>query len=362
MEVDSKEPCKYGVDCYQRNENHHKRFSHPPKPPNSPATSKSPEQKRKLSPESAKLSETCEENSKKFKATNLSEPSRSLESEHQASSNDNETLSDPIENEEEENGDLLQTSKLFIKEKFLFDMPEDFYAFWEFCVSQSKGNQKPEEIFKKFGLNLVGPFDVLAGKFNEQNQFEPEDYLRHWRYYYDPPEFQVRKSNKCDNFVFSFELFLVHRLFFKKTKVVCITVTGEMILMTNASLQRTMLRKTVNLALLLTISSWQQCMHRLALHAHGRIFGFNRRIHFRHYLDEDLQLTPFNRPSALAMKKSLENFAKERNICVDVKEYLNNLKARNVKTVCKTFHRAGLIVAFNRKTTVGYRPLIETEG
>lgn len=38
-------------------------------------------------------------------------------------------------------------------------------------------------------LLLVGPFDVLAGVLSVN--FESEDVLRHWRYYYDPPEFQV---------------------------------------------------------------------------------------------------------------------------------------------------------------------------
>lgn len=70
-------------------------------------------------------------------------------------------------------------------------MPDDFYRFWDFCKSHCKDGQKPEQIFEKFGLELVGPFDVLAGKFQNADLFEPGDYLRHWRYYYDPPEFQT---------------------------------------------------------------------------------------------------------------------------------------------------------------------------
>lgn len=87
---------------------------------------------------------------------------------------------------------LLDSPADFISAKFLVKMPNDFYDFWEFCKVESKNKSNPENLFKKFGLNLVGPFDVLAKKFDNIEPFEPGDYLRHWRFYYDPPEFQVR--------------------------------------------------------------------------------------------------------------------------------------------------------------------------
>lgn len=77
-------------------------------------------------------------------------------------------------------------------------------------------------------------------------------------------------------------------------------------------------------------------------------------------MDNDAQLTPFNRPAALAVKKSLEDFAQRRNIALDT--FHSNSKARNNRAVCKTFHKAGLIVPYDRKTSVGYRPLIESDG
>jgi hypothetical protein len=39
------------------------------------------------------------------------------------------------------------------------------------------------------GLRLVGPFDILAGA--HKNTQNPQQHLHlHWRYFYDPPEFQ----------------------------------------------------------------------------------------------------------------------------------------------------------------------------
>lgn len=71
-------------------------------------------------------------------------------------------------------------------------MPDDFYLFWEFCKELSK--QNPKEAFKSVGLILVGPYDVLEETFEvtEQNN---DKFVLHWRYYYDPPEFQVSLLN-----------------------------------------------------------------------------------------------------------------------------------------------------------------------
>jgi hypothetical protein len=47
------------------------------------------------------------------------------------------------------------------------------------------------EALKDAGLLLVGPFDVLSGKLKEAKWRKLSLYVTHWRYYYDPPEFQV---------------------------------------------------------------------------------------------------------------------------------------------------------------------------
>lgn len=40
------------------------------------------------------------------------------------------------------------------------------------------------------GLQLVGPFDILAGAHKTSSNAQPNYHL-HWRYFYDPPEFQT---------------------------------------------------------------------------------------------------------------------------------------------------------------------------
>lgn len=79
--------------------------------------------------------------------------------------------------------------KDFIKEKFLFDMPTDFYQFWEFCKRLNE--KSPCTALKDAGLLLVGPYDVLANKFLGSEERSEESYLLHWRFFHDPPEFQT---------------------------------------------------------------------------------------------------------------------------------------------------------------------------
>lgn len=62
--------------------------------------------------------------------------------------------------------EMLKDYGVFIRNKFLVEMPIDFYKFWDFCKENVKKDQKPETLFDKFGLTLLGPFDVLAGKFD----------------------------------------------------------------------------------------------------------------------------------------------------------------------------------------------------
>ena len=40
------------------------------------------------------------------------------------------------------------------------------------------------------GLQLVGPFEILAGAHKNSKNPQPNFHL-HWRFFYDPPEFQT---------------------------------------------------------------------------------------------------------------------------------------------------------------------------
>lgn len=109
-----------------------------------------------------------------------------------------------------------------IKHLFLFDMPKCFYSFFDFCESINKDD--PTKAIEFCGLKLVGPYDVLLGittiikllvtpvnllyaytmfcfylgKINLS--FDRTLALCHWRYYYDPPEFQTVLASNSSGF------------------------------------------------------------------------------------------------------------------------------------------------------------------
>lgn len=80
----------------------------------------------------------------------------------------------------------------------------------------------------------------------------------------------------------------------------------------------------------------------------------------RYFLENDVQLSPFNKASALTLKKSIETDAHTKNISLT--SFAAKLKTRNLETVCRTFHKAGLVVPYDRKTDIGYRQLGKSDG
>lgn len=204
-----KTECKYGEKCYQKNPEHLTKYSHiksdDPAENNlsdgSPTTRTS---KRLAETLSIKVPEDGDV--KKRLRTESSSTNSKTENDRPNISpamKDLDFISDIFDREirysqRAEYKTLLESPKDFIRYKFLVQMPEDFFNFWEFCKSICKENVRPETVFEKFGLSLVGPFDVLAGRFDEAPMYEPGDFLRHWRFYFDPPEFQtilVKKSS-----------------------------------------------------------------------------------------------------------------------------------------------------------------------
>ena len=67
-----------------------------------------------------------------------------------------------------------------------FDFPEDLFRFWEF-VNRLRPLEPLQALFDTLNLQLTGPFEVLAGRFDGRTP--RQSILLHWRYYNDPPEF-----------------------------------------------------------------------------------------------------------------------------------------------------------------------------
>lgn len=94
-------------------------------------------------------------------------------------------------------------------------------------------------------------------------------------------------------------------------------------------------------------------------HIHCICFDSQQNLIYRKILDHDVDMTPFNRPIISKIKKALENWVQEKNIQLPKFEELS--KRRNKDVVCKTFHKAGVVVPFDRDSEQGYRQLIESD-
>lgn len=307
-----KSPCKYGTDCYRKNPQHLEEYSHPgPKPQNESEivqeSNNGAETKRPHSLESGNGSETS--------------PKRTKDEPHQ---NHFRMMMDPYEADEEkaskfEYNQWLSDPVLFIKQLFYVTMPEDFYSFWEFCKTIVKPGRGPETAFEQFGLKLVGPFDVLAGKFKEFHRFEPIEYLTHWRFYYDPPEFQtiLVKEKSC-----------VHYGYWRDDA----TIENSQYLIARNDADKGYEMEMVA----------------------ANIFQAVLR-----YFEEDFVATPFNKAQVNKVKKQIEDWATEKGHSLTNRD--EKIGEREEKILCRTFHRLGIVADFNRKTKVGYRPLQLTD-
>lgn len=72
-----------------------------------------------------------------------------------------------------------------LRQLYGFDFPDDLFAFWEFANRLRP--LEPLRALDVLDLRLVGPFEVLAGRFDGRTTRYP--LVLHWRYWGDPPEF-----------------------------------------------------------------------------------------------------------------------------------------------------------------------------
>ncbi len=79
----------------------------------------------------------------------------------------------------------LHQRRARLRAEYGFDFPDDFHRFWEFVNRLAPLG--PLRALEDLGVVLVGPFEVLAGRFD--GRVPRHSLLLHWRYYLDPPEF-----------------------------------------------------------------------------------------------------------------------------------------------------------------------------
>ncbi|CAB0010940.1 unnamed protein product [Nesidiocoris tenuis] len=176
----TKVDCKYGAECYQKNPAHLKKYNHPKK--RERTRESEPPQKRSKNGDDK---EPVEEKDNQTTDRSDTSPSKATDCDAKPIADDTESVA----NSEKElivMAELPDDPAARIKALFLVGMPEDFFEFYKFCSQLQKKPAK--KALAAIGLELVGPFDVLDGSVKDCTQ---EEALRHYRYFYDPPEFQT---------------------------------------------------------------------------------------------------------------------------------------------------------------------------
>ncbi|XP_055433618.1 histone PARylation factor 1 isoform X2 [Bubalus kerabau] len=100
-----------------------------------------------------------------------------------------------------------------VESHYRLPLPEDFYHFWRFCEGLDP-EQPADSLSASLGLRLVGPYDILAGKHKIKKKSSSLNFNLHWRFYYDPPEFQtiIIGDSKTQFHMGYFRLFLMKKL------------------------------------------------------------------------------------------------------------------------------------------------------
>ncbi|XP_068177226.1 histone PARylation factor 1 isoform X2 [Antennarius striatus] len=201
---------------------------------------------------------------------------------------------------------------------YKLQMPEDLYHFWDFCKELSPDS--PCGALKDtLGLQLVGPFEILAGAHKTSKNLQPNFHL-HWRYFYDPPEFQTILLGSADS--------QHHIGYYRDTPDSLPSFVGENEAKKGYNITQT--GDNVFAAVLLYLLRRKKD-------------GIGKKVGGEALESLEAQL----RERAEILGLSLEQKTKE-------------MKQRDKKVVAKTFHSAGIVVPVDRND-VGYRELPETD-
>ncbi|XP_069182099.1 histone PARylation factor 1-like isoform X3 [Procambarus clarkii] len=200
-----------------------------------------------------------------------------------------------------------------IEQKFLLEMPDDFFDFWDCCSQINK--EKPEEALMKAGLTLVGPYDVLTGKLKGLKTRKISSYVCHWRYYYDPPEFMTVVAGDENEY---------HIGYYRDDPFALPSFVASMSSIKPGNIKPLGENIFAGVCSYLTLKMKEE--------------------------------NPFKKVPLQRLYREIELFAKKKKYSLEA--VTQDMKKRNKQVVAKTFHGAGIVVPMHGD--VGYREVPET--
>nr|SVE70615.1 EOG090X0BAY [Daphnia similis] len=298
--------CKYGETCYQKNSYHLQKFRHPHRDP----LVKPELELQEKSDESITCLMSSGSTGMKEQETpaESNSTSSSVTAEHgidyqESKGDDRELVHSPLDVKEN------------IKQKFLVEMPDDFYQFWTFCQSICQQNT----LGKREKFELVGPFELLDQTQKESKPKDKSDHLlTQWQFYYDPPEFQTIMVGDLSKGY--------HIGYFRDAPNEMPAFVGS---------------NTESEGCVLTPMSDN------LFSAVGQLISMTVK-----------KVDPFKKSQLTSLKKQLEDWANKNGILIEPQNQI--LEKRKKLMVAKTFYECGIVVPVSKKTKVGYRKIPET--
>ncbi|XP_045205412.2 histone PARylation factor 1-like [Mercenaria mercenaria] len=339
MASNEKPLCKFGEKCYRKNPQHLKQFRHPKRDNEEEDQPKLKKRKTdtttkgkgktlddffgKKKEEKHVEHEVSDEEVDSGEASDVdhSEANKETAEENKDSPGESPRVESDDDEDDIEPPESPVDVRENIKQKFLVEMPEDFYQFWDFCKSE-KPDSPTDALKDLVGLQLVGPFDILAGKHKgvkTNRHGKRPNFLLHWRYYYDPPEFQTVVRGTADN--------QFHLGYFRDDP-------KEMPALVGANSAKT------------------DCII--------SVKGDNLFAAVSSCIDDKLKSKETSAGSKTKLKElseRLQTCAKKNKQTLELKS--KHIKEREKKVVCKSFHKCGIVVPVD-ENEVGYREVPET--
>ncbi|XP_055283986.1 histone PARylation factor 1 [Moschus berezovskii] len=205
-----------------------------------------------------------------------------------------------------------------VENHYRLPLPEDFYHFWRFCEGLDP-EQPADSLSASLGLRLVGPYDILAGKHKIKKKSASLNFNLHWRFYYDPPEFQtiIIGDSKTQ----------FHMGYFRDSPDELPVFVG-------------------------TNEAKKNC---IIVQSGDNVFAA-----VKLFLMKKLKEATDKKETSLlkTIDEKLTEAARELGLSLEQRTV--RMKQRDKKVVTKTFHGAGLVVPVD-KNDVGYRELPETD-
>lgn len=80
--------------------------------------------------------------------------------------------------------------------------------------------------------------------------------------------------------------------------------------------------------------------------------------YFSLYLQNEKKSSPFTAMACQKLMDRIRKYGEDNDYSLEGYD----IKKRKSKMVTATFHRAGIVVPYDKKTQLGYRPLAESDG